>query len=442
MGKSERSTRELLEELEALRRSRDELQRRAAQQSAQLDEINRQLNAEAAARRAIEEDRARALSEAAEAARHAAEVHAALRESEERLRLTTDAAHIGTWEWDVRADTIQFSPECRALLGLAPGVKVGYRRYRALVHLDDRPRLDEAVSRCRRESRELDTEYRITHSNGEVRWIMVKGRGFTDGAARLLRMIGVSIDITSRKQAEESLRQRTAQLETANKDLEAFTYSVSHDLRSPLLVIDGFSRILVEDYADRFDEEGRRILHVIRSSTAKMGSLIDDLLSFSRLGRQKLQAEPVNMRRLAQEVWDELQPLTVNRNVEFRLGPLPRTHGDRLMLHQVFMNLFSNAIKFTATRARSVVEVTGCVQEREAVYSVRDNGVGFDARYAGKLFGVFQRLHREEEFPGTGVGLAIVKRALERHGGRIWAEGRVNEGATFSFTLPLPTGER
>jgi signal transduction histidine kinase len=225
---------------------------------------------------------------------------------------------------------------------------------------------------------------------------------------------------------EERVRART-------EELESFSYSVSHDLRAPLRAVDGYARMLEEDYRDRLDDEGRRLLAVVRDSAARMGRLIDDLLAFSRLGRQAPAARPVEMAALAAEVVREVRG---DSKAAIAIGALPAAHADPAMLKQVWVNLIGNAIKYSGKRADARVEVGGREEPRELVYWVRDNGVGFDMRYAAKLYGVFQRLHRADEFPGTGVGLAIVQRIVMRHGGRVWAEGKPGEGACFHFSLP------
>jgi signal transduction histidine kinase len=232
---------------------------------------------------------------------------------------------------------------------------------------------------------------------------------------------------------EARVRERTEALQAANKELESFSYSVSHDLRSPLRAVDGYAQMLQEDYGPRLDEEGRRLLAVVRDSSLRMGRLIDDLLDFSRLGRQEPAKRPVDMTGLAREVIDELPD---SRAAAIELPALPPAHADRALLKQVWANLVSNALKYSGKRPQARIEIGGRENGAENVYWVRDNGVGFDMKYAGKLFGVFQRLHRQDEFDGTGVGLAIVQRVVARHGGRVWAEGKPGDGACFHFSLP------
>ena len=262
------------------------------------------------------------------------------------------------------------------------------------------------------------------------------------GLSRAFDQMTESLKATmvSRDELEQRVVERTAQLEVANKELEAFSYSVSHDLRAPLRAIDGFSRVILEDYTDKFDEEGKRILNVIRSNTQKMGQLIDDLLVFSRLGRQEIRISDIDMEKLANTVYEEVKITVPHRDVQFNIRTLSPAQGDKAMIRQVLVNLLSNAVKFTRPKDIAVIEVGGSNKENEHIYYMKDNGVGFDMQYANKLFGVFQRLHSTEEFEGTGVGLAIVQRIIHRHGGRVWAEGKVGEGASFYFTLPRREG--
>jgi len=234
----------------------------------------------------------------------------------------------------------------------------------------------------------------------------------------------------------EVVRKQAAQLEAANKDLESFSYSVSHDLRAPLRAIDGYSNILRERCGDKLGDEDNRVLGKIIENTQRMETLIKDLLAFSQLGRRPVSAAEIDMDALAREVIDELRSAPGQRVPECVLKPLPVGWGDRSLIRQVWLNLLSNAIKFTGAREVPSIELGGTSEETRNVYYVKDNGAGFDMRYYDKLFGVFQRLHSAKEFPGTGVGLAIVQRVVAHHGGRAWAEGKPGEGATFYFALP------
>jgi signal transduction histidine kinase len=243
------------------------------------------------------------------------------------------------------------------------------------------------------------------------------------------------------QELEGRVVERTAALEAANRELEAFAYSVSHDLRAPLRHIDGFLERLRERLGTALDAQSQHYVRNVSDAARRMGALIDDLLAFSRMARHEMSRHPVDLARLARRVIDELAPETAGRSVRWRVGDLPVVAGDRAMLQAVLANLLSNAVKFTRPREQAEIEI-GCRpgQGGEVVVFVRDNGVGFDPAYAGKLFGVFQRLHRVDEFEGTGIGLANVRRIVDRHGGRTWAEGAVGQGATFCFSLARPAG--
>lgn len=286
--------------------------------------------------------------------------------------------------------------------------------------------------------------------DGSFYWVDTTIVPFLNEQGKPRQYVAIRADITERKKAEETVQQlnaeleqrvaeRTSQLEAANRELEAFSYSVSHDLRAPLRAVDGFSQAVLEDFGDLLPDEGRRQLNTIRYSAQRMGTLIDDLLAFSRLNRHPLKRESFDTIRLVRATVDELGAPWADRQVEFRVGALPPTSGDPALLKQVWLNLLSNALKYTRKRDLAVIEVEGRKVDDGVAFSVRDNGVGFDMRYADKLFGVFQRLHRVEEYDGTGVGLAIVQRIVHRHGGRIWAEAVPDQGATFHFTIAEQT---
>lgn len=234
----------------------------------------------------------------------------------------------------------------------------------------------------------------------------------------------------------EELQEQAEKLEDANQELEAFAYSVSHDLRVPLRAIDGFSTILIEDYQDKLDDEGIRLLNIVRDNTAKMGHLIDDILLLSRAGRQEMKLNELDMRSLAENTYKDFQADTEGRELEFTVFDMPTVYADRALIGQVWQNLIGNAIKFTKKRNPGIIEVGAVDEGDDILFYCRDNGAGFDMKYINKLFGLFQRLHSPEEFEGTGVGLSIVQRIIKRHGGKVWGEGAVDQGAIIYFTLP------
>ncbi|MGA2505151.1 MAG: PAS domain S-box protein [Anaerolineales bacterium] len=298
-------------------------------------------------------------------------------------------------------------------------------------------------------ARDVVRDYPLTirHSSGKTTDVLYTASVYKNEKGESQGVFAAARDITERKKAEEEIKKlnaeleqrvvvRTAQLEAANKELEAFAYSVSHDLRAPLRAISGYTSILLEDYGPSFDKEGKRVANVISHEALRMGELIDDLLTFSRLSRTEKHDSKIDMQSMLQSVFDELTTPEGRARIDLQVEQLPAVMGDPGLIRQVWINLLSNALKFTSKKERAVIDVGSRQDGNEIVFYVRDNGAGFDMQYAGKLFGVFQRLHNESEFEGTGVGLAIVQRVILRHGGRVWGEAQVDRGAAFYFTLP------
>jgi PAS domain S-box-containing protein len=364
---------------------------------------------------------------------------AALRESEERYRLLFENNPHPIWVYDL--ESLAFLAVNEAAVR-----RYGYGReeFLAMTLKDIRP-AEEIPSLLENVGKTVSgfqaSVWKHRKKNGGIIDVEITSYPLLFGGRQA--KVVLANDITERKRAQDaiaalnvSLQTRGAELEQANKELESFSYSVSHDLRAPLRAIDGFSRILAEEHAGNLDADAQRLLGIVRSNTQNMGRLIDDLLAFSRLGRKQIERSRIDMKTLAHDVFTEVSPVHSNPTPAFHLTALPVAYGDPALIRQVVLNLVSNAVKYSRTRDNPTIQINAYAENGEQVYLVKDNGVGFDMKYQDKLFGVFQRLHSAEEFEGTGVGLAIVQRIINRHGGRVWAESKVNEGATFYFTLP------
>jgi PAS domain S-box-containing protein len=331
---------------------------------------------------------------------------------------------------------LRLNPEWERMLGYSLKDLMS-RGYFDFVHPDDVVSTRAAMASLAAQENVCNFVNRYRCKDGSYRWI--EWRSAATGGL----LYASARDITERKMAEEEIAQlnrelqhRLEALEEATKELETFSYSVSHDLKVPLRAIDGFICILREEYGNLLAGEGKRYLEVVRKNTARMQRLIEGLLDFISLSRREMRMEEVDVGALAQEVFADLRAATPERDIRLCVGDLPAARCDRGMIHQALANLLDNAIKFTGQSAHASIEIGGDATDKEHIYFVRDNGIGFDMRYIDKLFGVFLRLHSPEEFEGPGVGLAIVKRIVGRHGGRVWAEGKEGEGATFHFALP------
>jgi len=376
------------------------------------------------------------------------EAREALDQSEDRFRKLVETT--GDWVWEVNDRFVYeyVSPQVKEMLGYEPEEVLGKSPFDLMPQKEDL-RIAELIRLLVEKKKPIIAMEKIhIHKKGHPVVLETSGVPFFDKDGNFAGYRGIDRDVSQRKRIEKELddyrghleelvRGRTAELKAANEELEAFTYSVSHDLRAPLRAIDGFSRIVLDDYSTKLDAEAERLLNIIRSNTQKMGQLIDDLLSFSRIGRREIRTGTVDMKALANGVIQDMRLSSPGEALDFEVKEIPPAYGDGAMLRQVFFNLLANAVKFTKGRDEPRIEISGRKDGDEAVYRVKDNGIGFDMRYAAKLFGMFQRLHPAHEFEGTGVGLAIVQRIVHRHGGRVWAEGEVNKGAGFYFTLPL-----
>ena len=404
------------------RRITERLQTRAAEMEAeifrraqQIQEVNNQLQRELDARKQAEE---------------------LLRASEERFHLMVKhVKDYAIFMLDAEGHVATWNAGAERIKGYRADEIIG--RHFSCFYIPD----DVQAGKPEQLLKEAETKGRCEEEGWRVRkdgaqfWANVVFTALRDQNGTLLGFTKVTQDITKRKRAEQEIQQNSVALEAANKELDAFSYSVAHDLRAPLRAIDGFSRILLEEHAPTLAPEAQHHLNVVRRNSQRMGLLIDDLLAFSRLSRQPLNRQPVRPADLARQCVDELRAEQQGRRVEIAIGNLPACQADPVLLKQVWINLLANALKYTRKQEVAVIEVGSREQASACVYFVKDNGVGFDMQYADKLFGVFQRLHRPEDYEGTGVGLAIVQRIIHRHGGRVWAEAAVNQGATFYFTF-------
>ena len=364
-----------------------------------------------------------------------------LSESEQRLRRVFESAPIGIALVDEAGRFERANPALCAMFGYNPE-ELSRMTLGSITHPDDKAKdLPLRTQLLEGTIGEYRIEKRFLKQSGETAWIQMSMAVIDDPAGRAAGWLALFEDTTERRRTSMQLRQRTEEMERANKELEAFSYSVSHDLRAPLRAIQGFSEILEEECATLLTGKPLKYLRRVREASERMGQLIDDVLAFSRLGRQHPHRTGVSPEKIIAEVLEDLDADRRNREVELSVQPLEPCQADATLLKQVFLNLLSNALKFTRCREVARIEVGTFTDQDELVYFVKDNGDGFDMRYADKLFGVFQRLHRQDEYEGTGVGLAIVQRVVHHHGGRVWAQAAPGEGATFFFTLGVPAAQ-
>jgi PAS domain S-box-containing protein len=396
--------------------------KQAVSQRLELERTNRTLEKEIAERKKIEEE---------------------LRIIDRSLNEAQQIARLGSWELNAASDKRIWSKELYRIFGLDPQEFVPtHESILNYIHPDDRENIDRMFKKTLENKVPLNYDFRFIRPDGEEHFAHTSGEAIFDDNGNFVKLIGTVQDITGRIRAfneikvlNEALEERTVQLEATNKELEAFSYSVSHDLRAPLRAIDGFSQALLEDYSDKLDDEGRNYLQIVRTRTQNMAQLIDDLLQLSRLSRTETRSGKVNMSALAGKIADELQNSQPARKVLIKIEDNLIVKGDERLIGLALENLLGNAWKFTSKVSGAEITFGKEIIDGENIFFVRDNGAGFDMQFVDKMFGAFQRLHTTNEFGGTGIGLAIVQRVINRHGGKIWAHGEPDKGATFYFTF-------
>jgi PAS domain S-box-containing protein len=410
----------------------------------------------------------------------------ALDNSEKRWHFALEGAGDGVWDWNPQTNEVFFSKQWKLMLGYEDHeIENKLEEWDKRLFPDDKESVYQLLNQhISGHTPVYISEHRLLCKDGRYKWILDRGKIMTrDADGKPMRFIGTHADISERKEAQENIRKMnevlerkvlertnelekrsrellanevallnlvedlnlksdalqrsTTQLQVANKELEAFSYSVSHDLRAPLRAISGFVSILMEDYEQVLDNEGKRICSIIHSNASRMGQLIDDLLSFSRLIRSELHNSRIDMESMVKNVISDMGKTQDQSQKNISVQQIPEAFGDANLIKQVWVNLISNAIKYSSNEVNAQINIGAIQNNNETVYFIKDNGVGFNMQYSNKLFGVFQRLHGINEFEGTGVGLAIVQRIINRHCGRVWAEGEVGKGATFYFSLPL-----
>jgi PAS domain S-box-containing protein len=377
------------------------------------------------------------------------EQNIALRESEVRLRAVLNSALTAVVVMDHNGNVTDWNAQAERVFGWTAAEALGQPVYQLIIPSTYQDRHREGFARflAGGQSSIIGKLMELSAMHRDGREFPVELVISVLETGGVISFCGFITDITERKNAEEKIRlfsqqleqtvsDRTKELETSNKELESFSYSISHDLRAPLRAIDGYVNILSEEYDAVLDDEARRLMQIISRNAHRMGRLIDDLLEFSKLGRKELNKTEVNIQKLVQHTLTEISSNFDTSRLDIRLTNLPPALADYSLISQVWVNLISNAVKYSSKKEHPVVEIGSETYENEIRYFVKDNGAGFSMEYAKKLFGVFQRLHKATEFEGTGVGLAIVQRIVVKHGGRVWADGKINEGATFYFSLP------
>ncbi|MGX2031786.1 MULTISPECIES: PAS domain S-box protein [Methylocaldum] len=365
-----------------------------------------------------------------------------VRQSEARLNLALSAARAGTWDWDILQDKVMWSDGSYHLLGLKPGeCEASAKNWLERVHPDDRAVVKEAVDSVikrfmtQRKQDAFNLEYRVLHTDGSIRWVNDRGQVLYGRYGRPVRMIGIMLDVTERKTAEEQLAAQAQELARSNAELQEFAYVASHDLQEPLRAVAGCVEIIRRRYQGKLDVRADEVISHAVDGAARMQNLINDLLAYSRIGSRDQPFEPTDCQAILNTVLANLEVPISESGAKITHDHLPTISADSGQLIQLFQNLISNAVKFRGDRTPQI-HIGVKKQNNEWVFAVADNGIGIESPYFERIFRIFQRLHARNDYPGTGIGLAICKRVVERHGGRIWVESEPGRGTTFFFTFP------
>jgi len=359
----------------------------------------------------------------------------ALKITKDRLLFATEGANLGVWNWNTVTGELIWSDKCKALFGIRPDETMSYQRFSDALHPDDRERTDKAVQDALDNHTDYDIEYRSLWPDGSIHWLAARGRGYYDATGKAVRLEGVVLDITARKRDEEARKQTAADLERSNKELEQFAYVASHDLQEPLRMVSSYTQLLAQRYEGQLDDKAKKYIDYAVDGAVRMQRLINDLLMYSRVGTQGKPFEPTDSHSVLGEILRNLQAAIEESRAIITNDDLPTVRADASQFAQVFQNLIGNAIKFRLDSPPHI-HVSARDRGHEWVFSVADNGIGIDPQYKDRLFAIFQRLHTKQEYPGTGIGLALCKKIVERHGGKIWFESEPGKGSTFFFSIP------
>jgi PAS domain S-box-containing protein len=365
------------------------------------------------------------------------QIEEALKRSEERYTLAQRAAKIGSWDWEIKTGNLKWSDPIESMFGFSSGeFGATYKAFLECVHPEDRQYVIDSVNACIKEDKDYDIEHRIVWPDGSVIWVSETGDVIRDENGKAIRMLGVVRNITERKQNEEKLKKTLVDLERSNKEFQQFAYVASHDLQEPLRMVASYTQLLEKRYKDKLDNDAKDFIQFAIDGATRMQRLIDDLLNYSRVGAKDNPFGPINCNSLFEQTVADLSFTIEENHAIITNDDLPIVTGDIGQMRQLFQNLITNAIKFRRQESPRI-HVSATKKGNEWIFSVQDNGIGTNLQYKDRIFMIFQRLHSREEYPGTGIGLAISKRIVEHHSGKIWVDSEIGKGSTFYFTIPI-----